>query len=166
MNRFLGPLARYCAARPWRALLLWVVGAAAAFALASTLGAPAQEDWDAPGTQAQAGVDLLRVHLPAAGNASAQVVVHDRREAAVPDAEIADLSDRLAALPHVLAVDPPRVSEDRATVLLTREVRRARHPPRPDGARRAAGGRRSRRPGRAVSRWRSAASCPPRPRPR
>jgi RND superfamily putative drug exporter len=119
MNRFLGPLARYCAARPWRALLLWVVGAATAFGLASALGAPAQEDWDAPGTPAQRGVDLLRTHLPEAGNASAQVVVHDRREAAVPGTELAALGSRLAALPHVLAVDPPRVSEDRATVLLT-----------------------------------------------
>ena len=86
MNRFLGPLARSCAARPWRALLLWVVGAATAFGLAAAFGAPAQEDWDAPGTPAQRGIDLLRAHLPEAGNASAQVVVHDRRGASVPGA--------------------------------------------------------------------------------
>ena len=119
MNRFLGLMARHCAAHPWRALLLWVVGAIAAFALASAVGGPAQEDWDAPGTPAQRGVDLLRAHLPEAGNASAQVVVHDRREAPVPDAELTALDERLAALPHVLAVDAPRVSADGATVLLT-----------------------------------------------
>src|SRR3954470_23283176 len=119
MNSILGPLARSCAAHPWRALLLWVVGAATAFALASALGAPAQEDWDAPGTPAQRGVDLLRAHLPEAGNASAQVVVHDRRDATVPAAELAGLAERLVALPHVLAVDPPRVAGDGATALLT-----------------------------------------------
>ena len=119
MNRFLGPLARLCAAHPWRALLLWVVGAVAAFALALAVGAPAQEDWDAPGTPSQRGVDLLRAHLPEAGNASAQVVVHDREEEPVPEAEVVALDARLSALPHVLAVDPPRVSADGATVLLT-----------------------------------------------
>ena len=118
MNRFLGPLARLCAAHPWRAILLWAVGAAAAFGLATAVGAPAQEDWDAPGTPAQRGVDLLRTHLPAAGNASAQVVVHDRGGARARG-ELAGLDDRLAALPHVLAVDPPRVSTDGATALLT-----------------------------------------------
>jgi RND superfamily putative drug exporter len=119
MNRLLGPMARSCATHPWRALLLWVVGACAAFALASAVGAPAQENWDAPGTPAQRGVDLLRAHLPDAGNASAQVVVHDRDQDPVPGAELTMLRTRLGALPHVVAVDPPRVSEDGATVLLT-----------------------------------------------
>ena len=119
MNRFLGPMARLCAAHPWRALLLWAVGAATTFALAAAVGAPAQEDWDAPGTPSQRGVDLLRAHLPEAGNASAQVVVHDRSGAPVPEGELADLGERLGALPHVLAVDPPRVASDGATVLLT-----------------------------------------------
>jgi RND superfamily putative drug exporter len=119
MNRILGPMARTCAAHSWRALLLWLVGAATAFALASAVGAPAQEDWDAPGTPSQRGVDLLRAHLPEAGNASAQVVLHDRRGVAVPGRELTALDERLAALPHVLAVDPPRVSSDGATVLLT-----------------------------------------------
>jgi RND superfamily putative drug exporter len=112
-------MARRCAAHPWRALLLWVVGAALAFGLAAVAGGPAQVDWDAPGTPAQAGVDLLRAHLPEAGNASAQVVVHDRDGASVPEGDLADLGVRLAALPHVLAVDPPRVSADGATALLT-----------------------------------------------
>jgi RND superfamily putative drug exporter len=119
MNRILGPMARLSAAHPWRTLLLWLVGAAAAFSLAAAVGGPAQEDWDAPGTPAQRGVDLLREHLPEAGNASAQVVVHDPKEAPVPGREVTALSTRLAAMPHVLAVDPPRVSADGATVLLT-----------------------------------------------
>ena len=120
MNRILGPLGRHSAAHPWRTLVLWVVGAAAVFALSSAVGAPAQEDWDAPpGTPAQRGVDLLRAHLPEAGNASAQVVVHDRADQPVAGATLDELRTRLAAMPHVLAVDPARVSDDRATVLLT-----------------------------------------------
>ena len=120
MNRILGPLGRHSAAHPWRAILLWVVAAAAVFALASAVGAPAQENWDAPpGTPAQRGVDLLRAHLPEAGNASAQVVVHDPAADAVPDASLAELDERLRVMSHVLAVDPPRVSEDGSTALLT-----------------------------------------------
>ena len=120
MNRILGPLGRHSAAHPWRTILLWVVGVAAVFALASAVGAPAQENWDAPpGTPSQRGVDLLRAHLPEAGNASAQVVVHDPAADPVSDETLAELDERLRVMPHVLAVDPPRVSEDRATVLLT-----------------------------------------------
>ena len=120
MNRILGPLGRHSAAHPWRTILLWVVGVAAVFALASAVGAPAQENWDAPpGTPSQRGVDLLRAHLPEAGNASAQVVVHDPADDPVSDETLAELDERLRVMPHVLAVDPPRVSEDRATVLLT-----------------------------------------------
>jgi len=120
MNRILGPLGRHSAAHPWRTILLWVVGVAAAFALASAVGAPAQENWDAPpGTPSQQGVDLLRAHLPEVGNASAQVVVHDPAADPVADQAVAELDERLRSMPHVLAVDPPRVSEDRDTVLLT-----------------------------------------------
>ena len=119
MNRLLGPLARFCAAHPWRAILLWAVSVAAAFGLAAAVGAPAQEDWDAPGTGSQRGIDLLRDHLPEAGNASAQVVVHERGDVRVPDAELRVLDARLSDLPHVLSVDPPRISTDGATVLLT-----------------------------------------------
>jgi putative drug exporter of the RND superfamily len=120
MNRILGPLGRHSAAHPWRTILLWVVGVAAVFALASAVSAPAQENWDAPpGTPSQRGVDLLRAHLPEAGNASAQVVVHEPAGEAISVETLSELDERLGVMPHVLAVDPPRVSEDRATVLLT-----------------------------------------------
>lgn len=61
----------------------------------------------------------MRVVWSTGRTASAQVVVHDRRDAPVPAAEQSALDARLTALPHVLAVDPPRVSTDRTTVLLT-----------------------------------------------
>ena len=120
MNRILGPLGRHSAAHPWRTLLLWVVGGVGRLRPRLRRGGPAQENWDAPpGTPAQRGVDLLRAHLPEAGNASAQVVVHDPAPARCPTPTSTALDERLPPMPHVLAVDPPRVSEDRATVLLT-----------------------------------------------
>ena len=36
-----------------------------------------RDDYDVPGARAQRGIDQLRAHLPGAGNATAQVVVHD-----------------------------------------------------------------------------------------
>jgi RND superfamily putative drug exporter len=45
--------------------------------LASVAGGRTHDDWDVPGARAQAGIDLLRQHVPGAGNASAEVVVHD-----------------------------------------------------------------------------------------
>ena len=140
-------MARHCAAHPWRALLLWVVGAATAFALAAAVGAPAQEDWDAPGTPSQRGVDLLRAHLPEAGNASAQVVVHDRRRRARARRR-AGRARQPAGRPAPRAGCRPAAGLGRRGHRPAhREVRRPRHPPRPDGSRRAAGGGRRADPG-------------------
>ena len=163
MNRILGPLGRHSAAHPWRTILLWVVGVAAAFALASAVGAPAQENWDAPpGTPSQRGVDLLRAHLPEAGNASAQVVVHDPAADPVSDETLARArraAPRDAARPRGRPSARLRGPRHRAA---DRPLRRTRHPPRPDGSRRASGGGggadpRRRAPGRA--RRRAACHC-------
>ena len=70
-------LGRFSAGHPWRALALWAAVLTAVIGLAATLGGPAQENWDVPGARAQQGIEQLREHLPAAGNATAQVVVHD-----------------------------------------------------------------------------------------
>ena len=119
MNRILDRLGRSAATRPWRTLALWAVVATAMFALAGSFGGQTQEDWDVPSARAQRGLDLLREHLPASGNTSAQVVVHDRAGGAVPSAELDALSERLSRLDHVLTVLPPRMSDDGVTALVT-----------------------------------------------
>lgn len=44
-------------------------------------------------------------------------MVHDRSGAALPAAAISRLGARLAAMPHVVSVSPPRVSTSRSTAL-------------------------------------------------
>jgi len=118
MSRFLFRLGHGAAAHPWRTLAAWALVAVTVLALAVSFGGETQDDYNVPGTRAQTGLDQLREHLPQAGFASAQVVVHDRDGEAPAEAELASLTDRLAALPHVATVSPPRFSDDRDTSVL------------------------------------------------
>ena len=117
MNRILDRLGRFAATHPWRTFAVWLVLAVAVFGVAAAAGGQTQEDWDVPEAPAQHGVDLLREHLPQSGNTSAQVVVHD--DAPLAESELTALTDRLAALDHVITVTPPRMSADGDTALLT-----------------------------------------------
>ena len=119
MNRFLGPMARHCAAHPWRALLLWVVGAIAAFALASPSEPPPRRTGTPPEPRPSGASTCSAPTCPRPATPAPRSWSTTGSEAPVPDAELAALDARLAALPHVLAVDPPRVSADGATALLT-----------------------------------------------
>ncbi len=118
MTRMLYRLGGAAAAHPWRVMATWLVVVVAAVGLAATWGGTPQDDWDVPGAPAQEGTDLLRAEFPAAAGALDRVVVHAPDGAAVPAVEVAQLSDRLADLPHVVSVLDPRVSVDGATVLL------------------------------------------------
>jgi RND superfamily putative drug exporter len=117
MSRLLYRLGRGAALHPWRTLGLWVLAAALVFGLASVAGGKTHDDWDVPGARAQAGIELLRQHVPGAGNASANVVVHDDQE--LRPATLSALTDRLRAMDHVAAVSEPRMSADGDTALLT-----------------------------------------------
>jgi RND superfamily putative drug exporter len=118
MNRFLYRLGRGAAVHPWRTLAAWAVVTAAVFGLAAAFGGSTQDDWDVPGARAQRGIEMLRDHLPGAGNANARVVVH--ADDGVPStAELAALGDRLQAMDHVVTVSDPVRSADRDTALLT-----------------------------------------------
>ncbi|GAB7003646.1 MMPL family transporter [Nocardioides sp. AN3] len=116
MTRLLYRLGRGSAAHPWRVLAGWLLVAATVFSLAGTVGGPTQEDWDVPGARAQHGIDLLRQHLPGAGNATARVVLHGERAFAGDD--LTALGDRLAAMPHAVTVSDPRLSADGDTAIL------------------------------------------------
>jgi len=118
MTRMLYRLGSAAATHPWRVLATWLIVVAAAVGLAATVGGTPQDDWNVPGTAAQAGTDLLREEFPDAAGALDRVVVHDPDGTPVPDAEVAGLAERLAGLPHVISVLDPRVSDDGATVLL------------------------------------------------
>jgi RND superfamily putative drug exporter len=116
MTRFLQRLGRACAAHPWRTLAAWLAVAAAVGGLVATVGGTPRDDWDTPGVTAQRGIDLLRAHLPGAGNTSALVVVHDVGGRAVPGTVVDELAGRLSRLPHVVTVAPTARSADGDTV--------------------------------------------------
>ncbi len=118
MTRFLHRLGGAAAAHPWRTLGTWILAVALTVGLAGAVGGTPRDDWDVPGLDSQAGTDLLRGEFPEMAGAADRVVVSDPGGEAVPAAAIGTLTDRLADLPHVLAVAPPRISDDGATVLL------------------------------------------------
>ncbi len=119
MSRLLYRVGRVTALHPWRTLLAWVLLAAIAAALAVGFGGSTQDDYDVDGARAQVGLEQLRDHLPAAGFASAGVVVHsDGADAPLTQASLRGLGDRLAAMPHVLTVAPPRTAPGGDTAIL------------------------------------------------
>jgi putative drug exporter of the RND superfamily len=118
MSRLLHRLGRGAALHPWRTLALWALAATVVFGLASVAGGTPHDDWDVPDARAQHGIELLRAHVPGAGNASAQVVVHDGSDP-LDDAAVTAVSDRLAAMDHVATVSQPRMSVGGDTALLT-----------------------------------------------
>ncbi|MGZ5400985.1 MAG: MMPL family transporter, partial [Nocardioides sp.] len=118
MSRFLYRLGSGSAAHPWRTIFAWVLIAGVVIGLGSAFGGTPQDDYDVPDARAQVGVDQLREHLPEAGYASAQVVVHDP-EGGTPSApSLTALTERLGGMPHVATVAEPRFSADGDTTLV------------------------------------------------
>ena len=141
MNRILGPLGRHSAAHPWRTILLWVVGVAAVFALASAVGAPAQENWDAPpGTPSQRGWTCCGPTSPRPATPaprSSCTTPLPTRCPTRPSTELERAARRHAARPRgrpSARLRGPRHGP------ADRPLRRTGHAPRPDGSRRASGG--------------------------
>ena len=118
MSRFLYRLGRSTSAHPWRTISAWLVLAAAVFGLAGAVGGTPHDNWNIPGARAQAGIDLLREHTPGSGNASARVVVHSPGDTALTPADLQPLTQRLGGMDHVVAVSPPRMSDDGDTAVL------------------------------------------------
>ncbi len=117
MSRLLYRLGFSAAAHPWRTISAWVLVAATAFMLAGAFGGTMQDDYDIPDAKAQAGIETLRDHYPAASGTTAQVVVHDNDGTPLPNDQLAALRDRLTAMPHVSGVPAPRLSADADTAL-------------------------------------------------
>ena len=117
MSRFLHRLGRGAALHPWRTLGAWVLAAAIVFGLAGASAAPRTTTGTCPGA-GPARHRQLREHVPGAGNASAQVVVHGTDGEQPAGAQLAVPDRRAAAMDHAVAVTPPRISADGDTALL------------------------------------------------
>ncbi|MET9203092.1 MMPL family transporter, partial [Gordonia sp. NPDC003585] len=105
-----------CASHPFRALGGFLAALVLVTVLATAFGGATQENWDVPGTESQRGIDLLRDHVPGAGNADARIVLHD--DGPLDMRTVDDLRARLAGLDHVATVDAPQFSSDRDTAII------------------------------------------------
>ena len=117
MTRFLYRTGRWAALHPWRAVAGWLTFTLLLLGLAAGFGGTPQDNWDIPGTEAQEGLELLRDHVPGAGNATARVVVHDE-DGSLQRTDLAAISERLLAMDHAASVSEPQLSGDRDTAIL------------------------------------------------
>ncbi len=112
---------RFCARHGWWVLGAWLVLLAAATLGHRLAGGHYSDDFQLPRSSAQQGADLLRVHEPKAGGSAGQIVFTVRSATLRPhSSELAAAADRVARLPHVLAVSDPL-----ATVTTSKDGRTA-----------------------------------------
>lgn len=116
MTTSLTRLGRYCALRPRRTLLLWVVVLALAWTVAATFGTPGEDDYDIPGTESLAATTFLRAEFPDVSGDEARVVLHDDRP--LSDNQIGRTAAAIADLDDVGAVTT-RWSDDGRTALVS-----------------------------------------------
>ena len=106
MSNFLYRLGRWTVRRRWRVLAAWIVTMVLILGVGSKLGGVAVDDFNVPGTESQAGRDLLQGTLPDEG-ARAQVVFR-----APAGTTITDPAAKAAIDPYLAKLaDQPRVTE-------------------------------------------------------
>ncbi|MCK9932859.1 MMPL family transporter [Frankia sp. Mgl5] len=118
MSGFLYRVGWLAAGRPWRVIGAWVAALVVATALAMAWGGEPHDDYDAPGTASQRGTDLLRAEFPVLAEAQARVVLHTADGSRLAPEVITAVSARLAEVPDVILVSPPRPSADGDTALI------------------------------------------------
>jgi RND superfamily putative drug exporter len=123
MSRLLGRLGGAAAAHPWRTLGAWLVILVALTGFATVAGGTPHDDYHIPGTASQAGTDFLNQRFPEVSGANARVVVHDRGNVRLDPAAVEALRGRLATMPQVSLVGPPRLSADGDTALISVDYR-------------------------------------------
>src|SRR6476659_8084890 len=102
MDRLLYRLGRACVRKRWLVLVIWVVALIGITVVGKAGGGHYRDDFSVNGVGSQTAADLLQSKFPAAGGASAQVVVHAREGTLVTPpniAAIAAMEKQLAALP-------------------------------------------------------------------
>ena len=100
MTRLLRRLGGACAEHPLRVVAAWLAVVAAAVSLSVLVGGRYGDTPSLPGTEVAAADARLAAHFPAAGNESADVLLHDRSPSRVA-AAVPVVEQRIARLPHV-----------------------------------------------------------------
>ncbi|WP_103335835.1 MMPL family transporter [Amycolatopsis sp. CA-126428] len=115
-------LVSWCFRRAGVVIVLWLVALGGLVAAAAHTGAAFRDTVDLPAADSTAAANLLRAF--GAGNAGESVVVRSEdgpADSGTGRVRLDALAARLAAVPHVVSVDPPpgRLSADRRIAVLT-----------------------------------------------
>lgn len=113
MSDWLYRLGRRSAHHHWVVVALWVAVGLGAVGLNAIVGSSTVDNFEVPGVESQAAVDLLKERFPERAGATAMVVFHTE-DVRVDDPATApaidDTIDRVRALEHVLTVTDPIAS--------------------------------------------------------
>ena len=108
MDRFTRAIAMASTRHPWRAIVSWIAGLAALFALAATAGGTFADDFSAPGSQSARAMALLNQNFPDAAKGKALVVVEAKQGTIAEDrADVAAVLESVTGLDHVASVSNP-----------------------------------------------------------
>jgi RND superfamily putative drug exporter len=118
-SSILGRIGGASAAHPWRTVAAWLLSLVAAVGLSAVIGGSTRDNYTIAGMPAQAGTDLLAQRFPDISGADARVVIHDPAGGRLDTALLATVAGRLRELPDMGAVEPPRLSADGDTAVLT-----------------------------------------------
>ncbi|MFP5489781.1 MAG: MMPL family transporter, partial [Acidimicrobiia bacterium] len=113
MSHWLDRLGRFAAARRWLVIGAWLAVAALIVVADRAAGAGTVDNFEVPGVESQAAVDLLREQFPERSGATAMVVFRTADSSVGdPDAAagIAATVEQVRALDHVVAVTDPLAS--------------------------------------------------------
>ena len=127
MSHVLYRLGNFAGRHPWRIVAVWLVAAFAAFMLNGSLGGQPDESFSLPGAESQRAADTIQERFPQETLYSSNVIFHSEDGLTDPatKAAVEQAVERLADVPHVLAVsspyDPrgPTLSDDGQTAFAT-----------------------------------------------
>jgi len=127
MSHVLYRIGNFAGRHPWRVIAGWLVVAAAALMLNSSIGGQPDESFSLPGAESQRAADTIQDRFPQQTVYSSNVIFHSERGLSDPatKAAVEQAVEKLADGPHVIAVsspyDPrgPTVSEDGQTAFAT-----------------------------------------------
>ena len=119
MSSFLYRLGRRVAQRGKLVLVVWLVALVGSGIVAVGAGGQLEDDLTIPGTEAQAGIDVLERQFPEAAGTSGQVlfVAPEGQDVRSHRAEIRQVIDRLEHVDHVVLVTDPFAADQRRVAL-------------------------------------------------
>ncbi len=99
--------AGFTAGHPWSVLAAWIIGLVALGIIAGIFGGEFSDDFNVPGTESQAAIDLLQENFPARAGGTSDIVVKadGRLDDPAVEQRLHVLYEEVAALPGIVSVE-------------------------------------------------------------